>query len=74
VEDARLHPNGGGVRAMCYGGQNPKYMMRDIEARLKHLSFEQDTTKQAAPVAQGGLLARLRDALTGLLRKDRAHV
>jgi hypothetical protein len=59
---------------MCYGGLDPKYMMRDIEARVKHLSFEQGTTKQAAPVAQGGLLARLRDAVMGLLRKDRAHV
>ena len=59
---------------MCYGSQDPKYMMRDIEARVKHLSFAQDTTKQAAPAAQGGLLARLRDAVVGLLRKDRAHV
>lgn len=59
---------------MCYGGQDPKYLMRDIEARVKHLSFEQDTTKQAAQVAQGGLLARLRDVVNGLLRKDRAHV
>lgn len=59
---------------MCYGSQDPKYLMRDIEARVKHLSFEQDTTKQAAPAAQTGLLARLRDAVSGLLRKDRAHV
>ncbi|MFM7333061.1 MAG: hypothetical protein ACKO2N_18405 [Tabrizicola sp.] len=58
---------------MCYGGLDPKYMMRDIEARVKHLSYEQDRTKQAAPVAQR-LLARLRDAVRGLLRKDRAHV
>ena len=73
MEDPRLRPSGGGVRAMCYGGQDPKNMMRDIEARVKHLSFEQDTTKQAAPAAHG-LLARLRDAVRGLLRKDRAHV
>jgi hypothetical protein len=59
---------------MCYGGLDPKYMMRDTEARVKHLSFAQDTTKQAAPAAQAGLLARLRDAAIGLLRKDRAHV
>jgi hypothetical protein len=59
---------------MCYGGTDPRYLMRDIEARAKHLSFEQDTTKQAAPVAQGGLLAQLREAVMGLLRKDRAHV
>jgi hypothetical protein len=59
---------------MCYGNLDPKYQMRDIEARVKHLSFEQDTTKQAAPVPQAGLLARLRVAVIGLLRKDRAHV
>jgi hypothetical protein len=59
---------------MCYGGLDPKYMMRDIEARVKHLSYEQDTTKQEAPAPQAGLLARLRDVLNGLLRKDRAHV
>ncbi|MDP3262795.1 MAG: hypothetical protein Q8M59_07490 [Tabrizicola sp.] len=59
---------------MCYGGLDPNYQMRDIDARVKHLSFEQDTTKQAAPVAQGGLIARLRDAVIGLLRKDRALV
>jgi hypothetical protein len=59
---------------MCYGGQDPTYMMRDIEARVKHLSFEQDTTKQAALVPQAGLLARLRAVVMGLLRKDRAHV
>ena len=59
---------------MCYGNLDPKYQMRDIEARVKHLSYEQDRTKQAAPVPQAGLLARLRDAVMGLLRKDRAHV
>jgi hypothetical protein len=59
---------------MCYGGLDPKYAMRDIEARVKHLSFEQDTTKQVAPSAPVGFLARLRDAVNGLLRKDRAHV
>ncbi|WP_431298940.1 hypothetical protein [Tabrizicola sp. BL-A-41-H6] len=59
---------------MCYGSLDPKYQMRDIEARVKHLSFEQDTTKQAASAAPAGLIARLRDAVSGLLRKDRAHV
>ena len=58
---------------MCYGGLDPKYLMRDIEARVKHLSYEQDTTKLAAPAAQSGVFARLRDAVTSLLRKDRAH-
>lgn len=59
---------------MCYGNLDPKYMMRDIEARVKHLSFEQDKAKQAAPSAPAGLFARLRDAVIGLLRRDRAHV
>jgi len=59
---------------MCYGNLDPKHLMRDIEARAKHLSFEQDTTKQAAPARQVGLIAQLRDAVLGLLRKDRAHV
>jgi hypothetical protein len=59
---------------MCYGNLDPKYAMRDIEARVKHLSFEQDTTKQAALVPQAGLFARLRDAVKALLWKDRAHV
>ena len=59
---------------MCHGNLDPKYAMRDIEARVKHLSYEQDKTKQAAPAPQFGLLARLRDAIHGLLRKDRAHV
>ncbi|TAG26784.1 MAG: hypothetical protein EAZ40_04315 [Rhodobacterales bacterium] len=60
---------------MCYGNLDPKYQMRDIEARVKHLSFAQNTTKQAASGArQAGLFARLRLAISGLLRKDRAHV
>jgi hypothetical protein len=74
VENTQLCPSGGGVGAMCYGGQDPKYLMRDIEARVKHLSLAQDTTKQAASAPQAGLLSRLRDAAWGLLRKDRAHV
>lgn len=59
---------------MCYGCSNPRDAVRDIEERMKHLSFEQDTTKQAASAPQVGLLARLRDAVFRLLRKDRAHV
>jgi hypothetical protein len=59
---------------MCYGSLDPKYAMRDIEARVKHLSYEQDMTKQAATVPQAGLFARLRDAAKALLQKDRASV
>lgn len=59
---------------MCHGGLDPRYQMRDIDARTEYLSFEQHRKKQAAPVARGGLIARLRDAVIGLLRKDRVHV
>lgn len=60
---------------MCTGGLDPKYQLREIDARVKHLSFERDTTKQAAPDArQAGLFARLRVVIAGLLRKDQAHV
>jgi hypothetical protein len=58
---------------MCIGSLDPKYQMRDIEARVKHLSCAQDRTKQPASGAQG-LLARLRDLVAGWLKKDRAHV
>lgn len=59
---------------MCYGSLDPKYAMRDIEARMKPLSFAQETTKQAAPAVQAGLWARFCGVVNGLLRKDRAHV
>jgi hypothetical protein len=59
---------------MCYGGLDPKYARRAIEMRVKHLSYDQDMTKQAAPAPQSGLFARLWDAVNALLRKDRAHV
>lgn len=60
---------------MCYGHLDPKHAMRDIEARVKHLSLAgQDETKQATRAPFGRLFARLRDVVNGLLRKDRAHV
>lgn len=59
---------------MCYGNLDPKHMMRDIEARVKPLSYVQDTTKQAAPAPQFGLLAQVRDAVRALLRKGPKHV
>jgi len=60
---------------MCHGNLDPKYAMRDIEARVKHLSpAGQDETKQATRAPLNGLLARLRGMVMGLLRKDPAHV
>lgn len=60
---------------MCHANIDPKYAMRDIEARVKGLSLTgQEETKQAALAPLAGMIARLRDAVNGLLRKDRAHV
>ena len=44
---------------MCYGGVDPKYMMRDIEARVKDVAFGQDVSEVAGQVLAGGLWARL---------------
>ena len=59
---------------MCYGGLDPKYQMREIEARVTMLGLEQDTRKQAAPDAAPGLMARAQTFLALLLRKDARHV
>jgi hypothetical protein len=59
---------------MCHGNLNPKYLVREIEARVKHVSFQQDMTKPAVSAPQAGLRAWLRGAIAALLRKDRAYV
>jgi hypothetical protein len=59
---------------MCYGGLDPKYQMREIEARVKTYGFDQDTRKQAAPDAAPGLMARVRGFAAWLLRKDARNV
>ena len=55
---------------MCYG-LDPKYQMREIEARVKTLSFMQDTQKLAAPIR---VMARMRDIVAWLLRKGAPNV
>lgn len=41
---------------MCYGNLDPKYAMRDIDACVKHLSFEPDATKRNAYWVQAGFM------------------
>ncbi len=43
---------------MCYGNLDPKYAMRDIEARAKHLSAAQGAMKPATSLPQAVLLAK----------------
>jgi hypothetical protein len=59
---------------MCYGGLDPKYLMRDTEARVKHPSYEQDTSNLAAPAGKPGLVAWINAAMARLTRKGPAHV
>jgi hypothetical protein len=63
---------------MCSGSLDPKFLMRETEARLKSLSYGRDTgvkvagVKAAAP--QAGVFARLRALWEKLRRKETRHV
>jgi hypothetical protein len=74
VEDPWLHKNGSGVGAMCYGNLDPKYMVREMDARLKSVAFEPERMKQAEPKPQSGLFAPVRAMLVRILRKGLRHV
>ena len=52
---------------MCYASYDPKYMMRDIEERLKGAAFQRDASEQ--PVPAGSRAASIRAFLAGILRK-----
>ena len=58
---------------MCYGGYDPKYMLRDAQDRMKGVAFARDTSQipQQAPVA--GLLVRLWAVFRRNTRKDLTH-
>lgn len=49
---------------MCHGHLDPKYQMRDMEARLKHVSHQAAPTGDRIP-----LLARLKTVLAALTAK-----
>ena len=55
---------------MCYGSMDPKYMMRDIEERMKGVAFAADKSEEPGQMAAGGLLVRLRDFFRWMKRKD----
>jgi hypothetical protein len=54
---------------MCQGGLDPKYMMRDVEARVKGVAFAQDKSEVAGEMPAPGLLARL----VALFRRKQAE-
>lgn len=51
---------------MCHGSVDPRYLIRDIEARVKPLAFVQPA-EASEPSVPLGLMARLM-ALFGVLR------
>lgn len=58
---------------MCHGHLDPRYQMREMEARLKHVSFQAAPKGERAPMP-----ARLRAALATMIaklkQKGQAHV
>jgi hypothetical protein len=58
---------------MCYGGYEPKYMMRDIEDRMKGVAFIADKSETPAQAPEAGLLVWLRAVFRRKYRKDTAH-
>lgn len=58
---------------MCYGDLFPKYQLRDIEARVVHLSSQHIRQDRAVPVAIPGYGLWVRAIIARLLQKDASH-
>jgi hypothetical protein len=58
---------------MCYGSIDPKYLARDIEARVKPLSLAHVPEKEGAPEVPGGAMAWARALWVRIRRKDLRH-
>jgi hypothetical protein len=59
---------------MCYGNLDPKYAARDIEARVKSLSWTKVPEKEAAPEVRGGVIALVRTVWAKIRRKEVRNV
>ena len=55
---------------MCHGGMETKYLLRDIEDRVKGVAFGADKSEEPGQMAAGGLIVRLRDFFRWTKRKD----
>ncbi len=55
---------------MCYGGLDTKFVLRDIEDRMKGVAFQADKSETPGQMAAGGLIVRLRDFFRRKTRKD----
>ena len=58
---------------MCHGHLDPKYQMRETEARMKHVSFQAQSFQAPAPVF-ARLRAMLAHAIAKLMQKGPSHV
>lgn len=55
---------------MCYGGLDAKYVMRDIEERVKGVAFAADKSEEPGKIPTGGLMVRLLGVIRRTKRKD----
>ena len=58
---------------MCYGSYDPKYMMRDIEDRMKGVAFIADKSETPQQAPEAGLMVLLRVVFRRKYRKDAVH-
>lgn len=59
---------------MCYGNIDPKFALREADARMKGVSVFMETKTDDAARPASGAFSWLRAALARLTRKDEAHV
>lgn len=57
---------------MCYGSLEPKYLMRDIEKRVKGVAFVSDKSEEPGQMPAGGLVVWLWDVFRRIT-KDLVH-
>jgi hypothetical protein len=58
---------------MCYGGLETKYMMRDIEERMKGVAFVADKSETPGPKPEIGIVVWLRGLVRWKKRKELVH-
>jgi hypothetical protein len=59
---------------MCYGSVDPKYVARDIEARVKPLSLAEVPEKEGQPEVPGRAIGWIRALWVRIRRKEGYHV
>ena len=55
---------------MCYGGLDTKYVLRDIEERVKGVAFGLDKSETPGQMTAGGYVVWMRNFFRRKTRKD----